>query len=176
MTIIETARLRLRAWQPADLGPFIAMNQDTAVMRYFPTTGSPARTRAFYDVIQREFQDVGYGLYAVEVKATGDFIGFTGFHGIDFDVDFRNGVEIGWRLAQASWGHGYATEAAQACLAYGFETLGFQRVYSYTTVTNQPSRNVMRKLGMTVYEYFDNPELPVGHAQRPHVCCSINRS
>ena len=112
MTVIETTRLRLRPWQPADLAPFIAMNQDPVVMTYYPATASPDQTRAFYNVIQREFQDVGYGLYAVEVKATGDFIGYTGFHRANFDADFCPCVEIGWRLSRASWGHGYATSCA----------------------------------------------------------------
>lgn len=99
MVYIETERLILRSWKPEDLPLFIAMNKDEQVMRYFPAILSDAETIAFYKRIQDEFNQKGWGLYAVEIRSTGEFIGYVGLHEIGFDAVFTPGVEIGWRLA-----------------------------------------------------------------------------
>lgn len=174
-TRIETSRLLLREWREEDLEPFIAMNRDPRVMRYFPEPYSPERTRAFYGRIQREFAERGCGLYAAEEKSSGRFMGFIGFHGADFQAEFCPCVEIGWRLDTPFWNRGYATEGAKACLALGFGQLGFDQVYSFTAVQNLPSRRVMEKLGLAFYTSFDYPRIPDGHPLRPHVCYRITR-
>ena len=80
-------------------------------------------------------------------------------------------VEIGWRLAAEHWGHGYATEAARAVLAFGFERLGLPEIVSFTTTANVRSRRVMEKLGMrhSPDDDFMHPLIPDGHPLRPHV-------
>jgi RimJ/RimL family protein N-acetyltransferase len=98
-------------------------------------------------------------------------IGFAGFLVPRFTAHFTPCVEVGWRLAFAYWGRGYATEAARLALDYGFGTLGLSDVVSYTTVANRRSRAVMERLGMRrdPAEDFDHPGLPEGHPLRPHV-------
>ena len=98
-SIIETDRLILRLWKSEDLPLFTEMNKDSRVMRYFPAILTDEQTESFYNRIQSEFERNGWGLYAVELKSNGTFIGYVGLHEIGFDADFTPGVEIGWRLA-----------------------------------------------------------------------------
>ena len=99
-------------------------------MEFFITTLTQEETMAFYCRIRKEFEEYGYGLYAVECKKTRNFLGYVGFHNIAFESDFTPGVEIGWRLCRDVWGKGYATEAASACLDYASDNLPFKTVYS----------------------------------------------
>lgn len=158
MVYIETERLVLRSWRPEDLPVFIAMNKDERVMRYFPATLSDDETVAFYNRIQDEFSKKGWGLYAVERKSVGDFIGYVGLHEIGFDADFAPGVEIGWRLAADYHNQGYATEAAMAVFKLAKDA-GIGRLYSFTAKLNGPSERVMQKIGMQKAGEFDHPKL-----------------
>lgn len=170
---IETPRLLLRQWKETDLKDFARMNADAEVMRYFPEPLSAEQTTRFYDIIQWEFSEYGYGLYAAEEKSGGGFMGFIGFHRADFEAEFCPCVEIGWRLGKQFWNKGYATEGAKECLKYGFENLGFERVYSFTAVENLPSQRVMQKIGMNFHCFFQHPKVPQNHRLRPHVCYII---
>lgn len=167
--ILETPHLLLRHWRESDLEPFVKMNADSEVMRYFPEPYSRERTKLFFDSIQREFADCDYGLYAAEEKATGLFMGYIGFHRAEFAMDFCPCIEIGWRLDKAFWNKGYATEGAKSCLEYGFSSLGFDKVYSFTATVNLPSERVMQKIGMTLERCFEHPGVPENHPLRPHV-------
>ena len=166
---IETERLLLRRWLESDLDAFTSMNADATVMRYFPATLSANETRAFYDSIQQEFSEYGYGLYAAEEKKSGDFIGYIGFHWSRFDMDFCPCIEIGWRLDKQYWNKGFATEGAAACLKHGFDNLGFEEVVSFTATSNVPSQRVMQKIGMQFVRYFEHPRVAEGHPLRLHV-------
>lgn len=166
--MIETDRLILRSWHPDDLPLFADMNKDERVMRYFPALLSDAETESFYERIQNEFSQKGWGLYAVELKATGRFIGYVGLHEIGFEADFAPGVEIGWRLAADYHNKGYATEAAIAVLNMAHE-LGIERVYSFTAKVNLPSERVMQKIGMIKAGEFDHPRLAIDSPLRTHV-------
>jgi RimJ/RimL family protein N-acetyltransferase len=145
---INTARLVLRDWRESDLAPWAAMNADPAVREYLgpPLTAeqATASVRRFQDDLDRD----AFGFWAVEVRASGEFIGFTGLDRVEAGMPFT-GTEVGWRLARPAWGHGYATEAAGAALEYGFATLALPEILAITTVTNQRSQAVMRRLGMT---------------------------
>jgi RimJ/RimL family protein N-acetyltransferase len=90
----------------------------------------------------------GWGWWAVEVEATGEFIGFTGLDPVDEGMPFT-GVEAGWRLARSVWGQGYATEAALAVVTFGFESLALPEVLAVTAATNRRSQAVMLRIGMT---------------------------
>ncbi len=116
MIFTETERLVLRSWKQEDLPLFIAINRDERVMRYFPSILNESESEEFYNRIQDEFNKNGWGLYAVVVKSTGEFIGYVGLHEIGFEADFTPGVEIGWRLAADYHNNGYATEAAKSVL------------------------------------------------------------
>ncbi|WP_322787772.1 GNAT family N-acetyltransferase [Hamadaea tsunoensis] len=172
--IIETERLVLRDWLPTDHEPWAAMNADPAVREFL----GPPITREQADASIAYFQEAldrnGYGFWAVEVRGTGEFIGFTGLDDVDDFMPFT-GVEIGWRLARSAWGRGYATEAARAVLAYGFETLRLPEIFAITTTTNVRSQAVMRRLGMTTdpAEDFDHPEIEEGDPLRRHVLYRI---
>lgn len=158
MVYIETERLILRSWKPEDLPLFIAMNKDEQVMRYFPAILSDAETIAFYKRIQDEFNQKGWGLYAVEKKSTEEFIGYVGLHEIGFDAVFTPGVEIGWRLAADYHNQGYATEAAKAVLNMAKDA-GIERLFSFTAKINAPSERVMQKVGMEKAGEFNHPKL-----------------
>jgi ribosomal-protein-alanine N-acetyltransferase len=173
--IISTPRLGLRQWADADIEPFVEMNIDAEVMRYFPSTLTKTETLAFIERIKTSFAANGFGLWAVDIKATSEFIGFTGFSIPRFQSFFTPCVEIGWRLKKSAWGNGYATEAAAACLQYGFDTLGFTTVYSFTAAMNTPSENVMKKIGMAKVGEFEHPALPPSSPVCRHVLYKIEK-
>lgn len=167
---LTTERLLLRAWWDADREPFAALNADPEVMRYFPGPLTRDQSDAMVDRLAAGFADRGYGLWAVEVRATGEFIGFVGLTPAPDEIPAAPATEIGWRLARAHWGQGFASEAARAVRDHAFGPLGFTDLVSFTTVTNAPSRRVMAKLGMThdPAEDFNNPGLK-GWAAARHV-------
>lgn len=94
----ETERLIARDYLPDDYLPFIKLNTNPNVMKFFPNLLTPEESNALLDRNQQELALFGYGLFAIEEKTTGDFIGFTGFHEATFEADFTPCTEIGWRL------------------------------------------------------------------------------
>ena len=120
-TYIETDRLILRSWKMSDRDVFAEMNSNDNVMKYFPKPLSIEESNGFVDRINSEFEETGFGLYAVEIKETGEFIGYVGFHRFAFDAPFSPGWEIGWRISDKFWNKGYATESAMACIKYARE-------------------------------------------------------
>ncbi|MCZ1012812.1 GNAT family N-acetyltransferase [Streptomyces noursei] len=175
MTELLTDRLTLRRWRAADLEPWAAMNADPEVREHLGDVLTREQCDASVARFQAEFDQRGYGWWAVEVRTTGEFIGFAGLDRVDDGLPFT-GVEIGWRLARSAWGHGYATEAATAVLAYGFDTLGLPEILAVTTATNLRSQAVMRRIGMTrdPADDFDDPAAPEGPL-RPNVLFRIAR-
>lgn len=171
---METERLILRSWKYEDRAYFAEMNGNGNVMRYFPATLSVDESNAFVDHIIAEFEETGFGLYAVEIKATGEFIGYVGFHRFTFDAPFSQGWEIGWRLSDRFWHKGYATEAAKACIKYAVEKQLCDKLYSFTAVPNIPSENIMKRIGMTRQGTFMHPALPDGHRLKEHKLYSID--
>lgn len=154
----ETERLILRSWSVEDLPLFVGMNMDEVVMKYFPALLTEAETAGFYRRIQDEFERKGWGLFAVELKDSGKFIGYVGLHEIGFEASFTPGVEIGWRLSKEYHNRGYATEAAKAVLEIA-KSQGIKRLYSFTAEINKPSERVMQKIGMQRVGEFDHPKL-----------------
>jgi RimJ/RimL family protein N-acetyltransferase len=173
----RTARLLLRQWRPADREPFAALNADPVVMEHFPAPLSRHESDRVADRIDETFRDRGFGLWAVEVPGEADFIGFVGLSVPRYQTEFTPCVEIGWRLAAAWWGRGYATEAALASLGQGFEKLGLAEIVSFTAVINTRSRRVMERIGMTCSpkENFDHPMVDEGHRLRRHVLYRMTR-
>ena len=125
----------MREWREQDLAPFAAMNADPVVMENFPSTLTRQESDALVTRITAQIDTLGYGLWAVEVKETGQFIGFTGLALQTFSAHFTPAVEVGWRLDTAAWGHGYATEAALAALDVGWDEGGLDEIVSMTAVT-----------------------------------------
>lgn len=178
MTVLRTARLKLRPWRAADLAPFAALNADPAVREFFPGRLDRAESDAQAAHIQAKIERDGFGFWAVELPGAAPFIGFVGITRVRPDMPFAPAVEVGWRLARAHWGQGYATEGAEAALAHGFGALGLTEIVALTLPGNARSRAVMRRLGMRhdTAGDFDHPALPADHAMRRHVLYRLDRA
>jgi RimJ/RimL family protein N-acetyltransferase len=171
VTPLTTERLLMRGFTDPDRAPFAAMNADPVVMEHFPRLLTRTDSDAFVDRIAAHWSECGWGLWALERRDTGEFIGFTGLWPVRFEAAFESRIEVGWRLAVAHWGHGFATEAALAAVRFGFDVLGCSDIASFTAVGNKRSRVVMERIGM-VHEPdwdFEHPAIPEGHPARPHV-------
>jgi RimJ/RimL family protein N-acetyltransferase len=168
---LRTARLLLRRWRESDHEPFAALNADPKVMEYLPDRLTRAESNHLIARIEAGFAACGYGLWALEVRATGEFVGFTGLAVPSFDGLFTPAVEVGWRLARSTWGKGYATEAGLASIAFWFRDAGLDEIVSFTSAANVRSRAVMKRIGMThdPAHDFDHPELEETDLLRPHV-------
>ena len=175
---LESARLRLRPWRDTDLAEFAAMCADPQVMRFFPKPLNRLESASVIGRFRGHFAEYGYGFWALERKATGAFIGFTGLAQIGFKAPFAPAVEIGWRLAPEHWGLGYASEAAWAALRCAFDRLALDQVVSFTTEANVPSQKVMQAIGMQrdMAGDFEHPGLEPGHPLSKHVLYRISRA
>jgi RimJ/RimL family protein N-acetyltransferase len=173
--MINTPRLKLRQWQPADFAPFAAMSADPIVMEFFPALLTTDQSNAMADKIQAKIADQGWGFWAIEILETGAFAGFVGLGRPGYPLPFSPCVEVGWRLDKAFWGKGYATEAGNAALEFAFNTLQLDEVVSFTAVLNTRSQAVMQRLGMrNTGENFDHPMVPEGDRLCEHVLYCIN--
>ena len=146
-------------------------------MEHFPATLDRAASDALASSIRADLEAKGFGLWAVEVPSVAAFIGFVGATEPDFAAPFMPAVEIGWRLAFAHWGKGYATEAARAVVAHAFGPMGLEELVSFTVPANRRSCTVMGRLGMrrSPADDFDHPILPEGHTLRRHVLYRLRR-
>lgn len=174
---LESARLLMRQWRDEDLPAFAAMCADPQVMRYFPAPMSRLESASMIGRVRGHFAEHGFGLWALERKDSGEFIGFTGLGVVGFDAPFTPAVEIGWRLAREHWGLGYASEAAWTALRAGFDRLGLKEIVSFTAQSNLPSEKVMQAIGMQhdPADDFDHPKLAVDHPLRRHLLYRITR-
>ena len=175
---LETPRLILRRWRSSDREPYAAMNADPEVMRYFPAVLDRERSDLSAERIDAGFDLHGHGRWAVERRDTGEFIGFTGVGPMPEGVPGSDGMEIGWRVARAHWRQGFALEAATAALDAAFApdaVPALQEVNSITAVINEPSRGVMRRLGMRHVDDFAHPVVPEGSPIRAHVRYVLTR-
>ena len=166
---VRTDRLLLRRWRGTDREPFARLNADAEVMRFFPAPLTSADSDDLAARADAMFDLYGYGLWALERRDTGEFIGFTGLAPMPDGIPGAGGVEVGWRLARSAWGHGFATEAATAALRFGFVRLALAELNSITAVINIRSRSVMERLGMRPVDEFEHPRLPEGAPLRPHL-------
>lgn len=170
---LETPRLILRAWEESDLIPFVKMSQDKEVMRYFSHPLSSSESLQLAQLIQAFIQQQAWGFWALELKKTGEFLGFTGLHHQPNLFEFSPCTEIGWRLKRSAWGHGYAFEAAKASLSFGFSELKLNQIVAFTPKLNHPSEQLMKRLKMSKIKNFDHPELPQNSHLKPHVLYGI---
>jgi RimJ/RimL family protein N-acetyltransferase len=164
---LSTQRLILRGWRESDLAPWAGMNGDPEVRQYLGPLLTFEQALAWVLDFQDDLDRYGYGFWALEVRESGEFIGFTGLGTVDEDMPYA-GVELGWRLARPAWGHGYATEAARAALEHGFGTMGLPEIVAVTMARNLRSQAVMRRIGMTTdpAEDFDDPDVDEGPLRR----------
>lgn len=146
--MIRTSRLILRQWQASDLPPYAALNADPEVRRFWPDLLSREESDDQARGFQHHIQEYGFGFWAVEVVGVAPFVGFTGIRHVDYPAPYFPAVEIGWRFAREHWGKGYATEAAEASLADGFDRVGLSEIVACAVLTNAASRRVMDRIGM----------------------------
>jgi len=173
---IDTPRLRLRRWRDEDREPFAELNADPAVMAFFASPLGRASSDASIDAWREQFATRGWSNWAVDELSTGRFIGFVGLSVPRRVLPFSPCVEIGWRLARASWGKGFAAEGARAALRVGFERFGLAEIVSFTSVQNVRSRAVMERIGMQDADQdFEYPGVPEGHPLRLHCLYRIGR-
>lgn len=144
--IIETERLVLRTFTVEDAPLIYELNSDPEVIRY---TGDPMKDlhhaqQVLEQVILPQYALYNHGRWAVHIKPEMVFIGWCGLKA----RPERNEIDLGYRFMKNSWGKGYATEAAYACLKYGFEGLGLKRIVGRAMPENTASLRVLEKLGM----------------------------
>jgi RimJ/RimL family protein N-acetyltransferase len=174
---IETKRLKLRQWVHGDYQIFAELNADPTVMEYYPSTLTESESNSLAQKIETLLSKRGWGLWAVALKSTNQFIGFVGLHKPELELPFTPCVEIGWRLSKEYWGNGYATEAAQAALKFAFETLCLNEVVSFASLLNKRSLAVMQRLNMIdTQQNFEHPSVPVGSQLREHVLYKITKA
>ncbi len=175
---LTTERLTLRRWRDEDREPFAALNSDPEVMRFFPSPLISEQSDRLIDRFEAGFDAEGIGQWAVERREDGRFLGFTGLAAADFGAVFTPAIEVGWRFARFAWGHGYATEAGQAALRFGFDVRELETILSWTAVTNLRSIAVMERLGMRrdAADDFDHPRLAPGDPLRRHVLYRLERT
>lgn len=175
--MIETDRLILRAWRESDVPPFHAMCNDPEVMRYLgpPLSFEDAQTAA--DRQNGFIASHGYCFWAIERKSDGAFLGFCGMKPGPEGTPIHDQMEIGWRLARAHWGQGYAREAAEACIAWGWANTDTPEIAAMTVTANSNSWGLMERLGM-VRDFdsdFDHPAVAEGNPLRRHILYRIAR-
>lgn len=168
---IETDRILLREWEPGDVEHFARMNADPLIMEYFPRVLDEADTKKLVKRFQDHFKQHGFGLYALECRKTGAFMGFVGLSVVRDVFPFAGEVEIAWRLEYEFWGKGFASEAARAVIDYAFNTLKLKELVAFSVYDNTRAIHVMEKLGMKRDPKgdFSYPKLPKGHPLGDHV-------
>lgn len=146
--LFETERLRFREFSFDDAEHLYQLNLDPDVIKY---TGDPPfeskETARLFIYNYKEYKLNGFGRWAIDLKSDGRFIGWAGLK-----VNEDNDIDLGYRLLKSDWGKGYATEAAKACLKYGFEKLGHDEIIARVIPENVASVKVIEKLGMAYYK------------------------
>lgn len=171
MNVIETKRLILRNWDSQDAENYFQLNRDARVTEFLLGPISMDQVHSFIIDANKQWETLGYSLWAVELKETRVFIGFIGLRYCDWESHFTPAAEVGWRLAYDYWGCGYATEGAIASLDYGFNMCGLSEIVSFTVPDNMRSRRVMQKIGMKrdMNGDFFHPKVSPGHKLSRHV-------
>ena len=171
--MIQTERLILRNYREDERDRFAALNADPVVGEWLGGVMTRGASDEAFDRRRADIARDGFGLWAAARGSDDLVIGSVGLRRlpIDWDHPMRGEVEVGWRLFPEFWGAGHATEAAAACLAFGFSHLNLEEIVSFTADTNRRSEAVMRRIGMTrdPARDFDHPALAPGHPLRRHI-------
>ncbi|MFB9947229.1 GNAT family N-acetyltransferase [Rhizobium puerariae] len=175
--ILDTERLRLRSWLDRDRDLFREINADPKVMEFFPVRRTHDEADAVLLRLNDTITETGLGFYALELRETGEPMGFCGLSLANMPAVFPvETVEIGWRLATRFWGNGYVTEAARALLHFAFDKKHLDAVVSFAVADNHRSTAVMRRIGLhrVASRDFDHPRVPDTHPHlKPHVVYAV---
>lgn len=150
--ILETERLVLREMTQDDYGDLCEILQDKDTMYAYEHAFSDEEAREWLKKQLNRYKNDGFGLWAVTLKSSGEFVGQCGITWQDIGGEIV--PEIGYLFKRKHWHKGYATEAAIGCKKYTFDTLGFDRVYSIIRDNNYASQNVAKRNGMAVVKTF----------------------
>jgi len=144
---LETQRLRIRSFDPADAAAMLEVFGDPEVRKFLPPFPDPTLESMGKSVARRMAmeRDHGHGLWAVEVRETGELIGDCGLMLVE---GTGPEVELAYHYKRSAWNHGYGTEAATACLAHGFGPVGLEEIIAICFPENVGSWRVMEKAGM----------------------------
>jgi RimJ/RimL family protein N-acetyltransferase len=163
---LRTERLILRRLTPDDADAIFAVIGDPIAMQYYPRTFTREDAQEWIERNLRRYQQDGYGLLAIVLKSNGEVIGDCG---LSWQLaDEEPVLELGYHLRRDRWGHGYATEAAQACMDYAFRVLKTDRLVSLIKPENVPSRRVAERNRMRA-------EQQVMHGGEPHLLYVMTR-
>lgn len=175
--IIETERLYLRTWEPDDAQDYFRFNQDPKVIEFLRGPMTLEEVNQFMTDKNQQQEKRGFSLWATELKATHEFIGYIGLNYTDWEAAFTPAVEIGWRLGSQYWGNGYATEGAKAALQFGFNIIGLNEIVSFTVPMNHRSIRVMEQIGLRrdSQNDFRHPKLPLDHRLSWHILYRLKK-
>lgn len=167
---IETPRLIIRELSMDDAEAMFEMDSDPEVHKYLGN--KPIQTieeiKNVIAYVQQQYTDNGIGRWAVTLKDTGEFIGWTGYKLMTEEVNNHIGhYDFGYRHMRKHWRKGYAIEAARAALNYGIDVLGFKDIYAMTDIENAGSRHILESLGFKYIETFNYNGTPFWRAGLP---------
>jgi RimJ/RimL family protein N-acetyltransferase len=165
--VLETERLRLRRFRREDVDAVFAIIGDAVAMKYYPKTFGYKDAEQWVERNFRRYAEHGHGFFAVTLKDADEMIGDCGI--IHQTIDGKEELEVGYHVRRDQWGHGYATEAAKACMSYGFDALGAEKLISLIRPENVPSRRVAERNGMKI-------ERQIVHWGLPHLVYATRRA
>ena len=164
--VLETGRLALRRFRRDDVDAVFAIIGDDVAMQYYPKTFNRSDAVQWIERNLRRYREHGFGLFAVTLKGSDEIIGDCGI--VRQEVEGETRLEVGYHFRRDQWGHGYATEAAHACMAMALGPCGADKVISLIRPENVPSRRVAERNRMTV-------ERQVTHYGLPHLVYAMKR-
>ena len=175
---LRTQRTLLRNWVDADLEPWVAMNADPEVRRYFSFVATREQALAEAQRARTNLTRRGWGPWVLEVPGVLPFAGFVGLFVPAWSAHFTPAVEIGWRLPREAWGQGYASEAAAAAAAFALDVLQLDELVAITAPDNLPSRRVMTRIGMQhdTEGDFAHPAIAADHPLNRQVLYRLHRA
>ena len=168
---LTTDRLILCSWESSDLDPLAEMMADPLYNRFMPGPFPRIEAEKRFQKIQSKIHQTGFGPWVVELPDIARFIGFVGLSIPHHELPFGPCVEIGWHFHPRYWGKGYATEAAQEAMRWGFEEKALDEIVAFAVPENSPSIRIMDQLGMTHDPSgdFHHPALPEDHRLSRHI-------
>lgn len=144
--VLETERLMLREFEPADTDALLRILGDPVAMQYYPAPFPRAEVDDWIQRNRARYRDAGFGMWAMLLKDSGRLIGDCGCYVRDVLGNME--YELGWHVRRDLWGRGYATEAARHCIEYAFWKLDARRIIALIRPENIPSIRVAEKNGM----------------------------
>lgn len=170
--ILETDNLILRELTLHDLPDLYSILSDRETMQFYPRPYTREEVRGWIERSLHSYRENNFGLWAIELKQSGVFIGQCGITLQNINGD--RVPEIGYHIDKRYWNMGYGTEAVKGCLRYGFEQLDLQEIYIHTYIKNLPSIRIAQKLEMHLKTEYDK-NCNGGEIVMPHVVYSKKR-